>query len=233
MPTDKNLEIVLVDVSRIIPYWRNPRRNDQTVEWLCKIIPQYGFNVPLVLDRQNVVIKGHARLKAAKRLGLDKVPCIYSDNDDEHNKADRIADNKIQEMSYWDFEKLEMEYQRIGDLKFDKLFHPEEITATDYQPDALPAFEGTSLDDYDFGQDNDSAAVSPVSTGEIVNFEAYQKPQESPSEPSWSEGEGTGGEAPQNWSEASSGQTESILPKGNRALKTLCPYCGATVYIRM
>ncbi len=216
MPTN-DLKITLVDVNKIIPYWRNPRRNDKTVDWLCMVIPQYGFNVPIVLDKQNVIVKGHARLKAAKRLGIEKVPCIYSENDDEANKADRIADNKIQEMSFWDIAKLEMEYQRIGDLKFDKLFHPEEVDHLGFDPEASITFQGVGLNDY----------------GEYYGDEDYSESQESSSEAFDSqEGELQEGDTSEQ-SETGSGENESILPRGGKALKTICPYCGATVYIRM
>lgn len=232
MPTEKRLDIVLVDVDKIIPYWRNPRRNDKTVDWLCEIIPVYGFNVPIVIDHQNVIVKGHARLKAAKRLGMTQVPCIYSDNDDETNKADRIADNKIQEMSYWDLAKLEMEYQRIGNLRFDKLFHPDEIQHVDFIPDTDMGFQATSLEDgFDFSDDDDTPRNYGVGT---ENAEGSYKDFRGPSElPETDEGETARGDYGDGYSHQGASQEASSVPAGHRVIKTICPYCGKDVLIRL
>lgn len=252
MPNDKELQITLVDVNKIIPYWRNPRRNDKTVDWLCQILPVYGFNVPIVLDKQNVIVKGHARLKAAKKLGMAQVPCIYSENDDETNKADRIADNKIQEMSFWDIAKQEIEFGRIGKLKFEKLFHPEEISPLDFQPmqHQSLSFQGTSLDDFgDYTEDAINNAEVPYNPQAYSDYGSSDPSQygykeredsEGPPEPprglsetpesyAGREGEGSFGGQPG----ASGGPAESILPRAPKALKTICPYCGATVYVRI
>ena len=61
-------QIVMKKVNEIKPYIRNPRKNDRTVELLCKIIPKVGFNVPLVIDKNGIIVKGHARFTAAIRL---------------------------------------------------------------------------------------------------------------------------------------------------------------------
>ena len=148
---NKHLQIQMVHVGKIIPYWRNPRRNDKTVETLIEVIKQYGFNVPLVIDKNNVVVKGHARLKAAKRLGMEEVPCVVTDADPETIKADRIADNKIQEMSFWDFAALEVEFQKIGEMKFERLFKSEDVKKLDMNFEAPEAYVATSLGDYDVG----------------------------------------------------------------------------------
>ena len=105
MQIKEDLEIVMMPVNEIIPYWRNPRRNDKTVDALEARLPKAGFNVPIVVDKNHVVIKGHARLRAAKRLGMEKVPVIISDVSEDIAKADRLADNKIQEMSFWDISR--------------------------------------------------------------------------------------------------------------------------------
>lgn len=105
--TAKKWDIVWKDVSDIVPYERNPRRNDQTVPYLVNSIREFGFNVPLVVDSANVVVCGHTRLKAAKEIGMERVPCVVADNlSEDELKAFRIADNKVQEYSKWDFDKL-------------------------------------------------------------------------------------------------------------------------------
>jgi ParB-like chromosome segregation protein Spo0J len=113
-------KLKLVSVKEIRPYHRNARVNERTVEELVNIIPEVGFNVPLVLNRQNVIVKGHARWKAAIQLGLEKVPCVYTDADEERVKLDRLVDNKIVELSAWDDDLLPAELASLNlDFKFD------------------------------------------------------------------------------------------------------------------
>jgi ParB-like chromosome segregation protein Spo0J len=113
-------KLKLVPVKEIRPYHRNVRVNERTVEELVNIIPEVGFNVPLVLNRQNVIVKGHARWKAAIQLGLEKVPCVYTDADEERVKLDRLVDNKIVELSAWDDDLLPSELASLNlDFKFD------------------------------------------------------------------------------------------------------------------
>lgn len=115
-------EIVMIPINKIKPYVRNPRKNDKTVELLCKIIPKVGFNVPLVIDKNNVIVKGHARYTAAIRLGMTELPCIVSHASEDAIKADRIADNKISEFSEWVNEELMHEIDMINfDIDFSEL----------------------------------------------------------------------------------------------------------------
>lgn len=111
-------QIVMKKLAEVKPYVRNPRKNDKTVELLCKVIPKVGFNVPLVIDEKGVIVKGHARFTAAIRLGLQEVPCIITHASEEAIKADRIADNKISEFSEWVNDELMHEIDSI-DLDFD------------------------------------------------------------------------------------------------------------------
>ena len=111
-------QIVMKKLAEVKPYVRNPRKNDKTVELLCKVIPKVGFNVPLVIDEKGVIVKGHARFTAAIRLGLQEVPCIVTHASEEAIKADRIADNKISEFSEWVNDELMHEIDSI-DLDFD------------------------------------------------------------------------------------------------------------------
>ena len=96
------------------PYENNPRNNDAAVDAVANSIKQFGFKVPIVIDKDNVIVAGHTRLKAAEKLGLDKVPCIVADDlTDEQIKAFRLADNKTAELAEWDFNALARE---IADL---------------------------------------------------------------------------------------------------------------------
>ena len=111
-------EIVMKKISEIKPYVRNPRKNDKTVELLCEIIPKVGFNVPLVIDKNGTIVKGHARFNAAIKLGMTELPCVVTNADEEAIKADRLADNKISEFSEWVDEELLHELDMI-DLDID------------------------------------------------------------------------------------------------------------------
>ena len=91
-------QIVMKKISEVKPYVRNPRKNDKTVNLLVEIIPKVGFNVPLVIDRNGIIVKGHARYAAAIRLGMEEIPCVVTDADEETIKLDRLADNRISEI---------------------------------------------------------------------------------------------------------------------------------------
>ena len=108
------MEIIEKRVKDLIPYDRNPRINKEAVEYVANSIREFGFKVPIVIDAQNVIVAGHTRLKAAKQLGLDVVPCIIADDlTDEQIKAFRLADNKTAEMAEWDFDLLDIELSEI------------------------------------------------------------------------------------------------------------------------
>lgn len=106
-------KIVMMKIDEIKPYIRNPRLNEKTVEKLCQLIPQVGFNVPLVVDREGIIVKGHARYYSAVRLGMEEVPCVITEADEESIKLDRIADNRVQEFTEWDMESLQHELNTL------------------------------------------------------------------------------------------------------------------------
>lgn len=110
-------EIVLKNINEIFEYERNPRKNDPAVDSVANSIKEFGFNVPIVLDRNNVIICGHTRLKAAKKLGIGIVPCVVTDNlTEEQVKAYRLADNKTAELAEWDFDLLANEVKDISEI---------------------------------------------------------------------------------------------------------------------
>lgn len=111
---NKKLEVVMIDPNKLKPYFRNPRNNDKTVEALVKIIPRVGFNVPIVVDKDLVIIKGHSRWNASRILELKEVPVIISTASEEQNNKDRILDNAIHELTEWDYEKLKVELDLTG-----------------------------------------------------------------------------------------------------------------------
>ena len=103
-----------IKTSELKEYENNPRINDNAVDKVAASIKEFGFKVPIVIDKDNVIIAGHTRLKASKQLGLEKVPCIVADDlTEEQVKAFRLADNKVSEFSGWDFMKLQEELSSL------------------------------------------------------------------------------------------------------------------------
>lgn len=105
-------EVQEIDIDKVIPYWRNPRKNDKTVVELMKIISEVGFNQPILVDKNHVIIKGHSRYYAMKRLGKKTIPCIISEESDEVNNKNRIYDNAVQELSAWDVDLLRVDIEK-------------------------------------------------------------------------------------------------------------------------
>lgn len=111
------MEIISKKTSELKPYENNPRKNDEAVQYVRNSIEQFGFKVPIIIDKNNVVIAGHTRLKAAEEIGLKEVPCIIADDlTGEQVKAFRLADNKVSEKSMWDYSKLDEELNNILDI---------------------------------------------------------------------------------------------------------------------
>ena len=111
------MDIVEKGINDIKPYEKNPRKNDSAVEAVANSISQFGFKVPVVIDKDNVIVCGHTRYKAAKKLGLKTVPCVIADDlTDEQIKAYRLADNKVSELAEWDIDLLGEELDGIFDI---------------------------------------------------------------------------------------------------------------------
>ena len=94
-----NLDIKYVDINELKPYVRNPKEHpDFQIEKIANSINRFGFNVPILVDKDNEIIAGHGRLLAAKKLNLKEVPIILLENlTPDEVKAFRIADNKLVE----------------------------------------------------------------------------------------------------------------------------------------
>ena len=111
------MDIVEKKLSELKPYENNPRKNDEAVEYVANSIKEFGFKVPIVIDKDGVIVAGHTRYKAAKQLKLKTVPCIIADDlNEEQIKAFRLADNKTAEMAGWDFPLLDIELAEIETL---------------------------------------------------------------------------------------------------------------------
>ncbi len=111
------LKIEYKDINELIPYINNPRINDEAVDVVAASIKEFGFKNPILIDKENVIIAGHTRLKAARKLGLKEVPVIRVEDLTENQiKAFRIADNKTAEFAEWDMELLEIELEELEDM---------------------------------------------------------------------------------------------------------------------
>ena len=103
-------QIMMRKVAELKPYKNNPRKNDKAVDAVAASIKAFGFKQPIVIDVNDEVLAGDTRLKAAKKNGLDEVPCIVaSDLTPEQVKAYRLADNKVGELAEWDWNLLPVE----------------------------------------------------------------------------------------------------------------------------
>mgnify|MGYP001861146005 CR=1 FL=1 len=115
------MQIITKKLSELHPYTNNPRKNDQAVDAVANSIREFGFKVPVVIDKNGEIIAGHTRLKAAKKLKMKEIPCIVADDlTEEQIRAFRIADNKAGELADWDFEALNIELDGITDIDMEQ-----------------------------------------------------------------------------------------------------------------
>ena len=114
------MNVQQVKIEKVKPYDKNPRKNKAAVDYVANSIKEFGFQQPIVVDKDMVVIAGHTRLKAAKKLKLKEVPVVIADNlTEEQVKAYRLADNKTAEKAEWDFDLLTDELLSLQELDFD------------------------------------------------------------------------------------------------------------------
>lgn len=116
MAQKNKLEVKNFKIDEIHPYENNPRFNKDAVSKVAASIKKFGFKNPILVDKNMVIIAGHTRLEAAKKLKLEEVPCIVAaDLNEKQAKALRLADNKVAEFSTWDYLKLDEELKGLGD----------------------------------------------------------------------------------------------------------------------
>ena len=180
--------IEILPISEILPYAKNPRKNEKSVKFVKESIRQFGFKVPIIIDSKREIVCGHTRLLAAKSLGLSEVPCIVADDlTDEQIKAFRLADNKVGEFSDWDFDLLNNELSEIaeidmGDFGFDLSENEEETKVVkDEVPDEVEPVckkaEIWQLGEHRLlcGDSTSSDDVSKLMNGEIADI-AFTSP---------------------------------------------------------
>lgn len=126
------MKIINKKISDLIPYSKNPRKNDDAVKYVMNSIKEFGFKNPIIIDKNDVIVAGHTRYKASKKLKLKEVPCVVADDlTEEQINAYRLADNKTGEKAEWDFELLNEEVNNIlsldmVDFGFDYIFDTDE-----------------------------------------------------------------------------------------------------------
>lgn len=131
------MNIIDKKISELKPYEKNPRKNDAAVSAVANSIRKFGFKVPVVIDKDGVIVTGHTRYKAALSLGLQKIPCVVADDlTSEQVKAFRLVDNKVGEIAEWDVNMLEAELSEIEDVDM-----------------GLFSFDVDTISDTDFGED--------------------------------------------------------------------------------
>ena len=106
------MDVVYRKLADLKPYENNPRINDSAVAPVAQSIKDFGFKQPIVVNKDNVIIVGHTRYKAAQMLGLEEVPVVYADLSPEQEAAYRIVDNKSGELATWDWSKLNFEFAK-------------------------------------------------------------------------------------------------------------------------
>lgn len=113
----EKMTIQEVEIQKLKPYEKNPRNNDEAVPYVAESIKKFGFKVPIIIDKNYVIVTGHTRYKASQLLGLKKVPCIIADDlTEEQIKAFRLVDNKVTENAEWDFDLLSQELDDISSI---------------------------------------------------------------------------------------------------------------------
>lgn len=153
----REMNIEYLKPSELVPYESNPRKNDPAVKPVAESIKKFGFRQPIVIDKNNVVVCGHTRLKAAKRLRLRQIPCVRADDlTEEEIRAYRLADNKTAELATWDVDLLNAELNLIDDI---------DMTTFGFElPDPEPEEDGFDFD----------AAVEKIETPKTQPGTIYQ-----------------------------------------------------------
>lgn len=148
------MQIIQKGINEIKPYARNARKNDDAVPYVANSIKEFGFKNPIIIDSEGVIVAGHTRYKAAKKLKLKEVPCIIADDlTEEQVKAFRLADNKVAEKAEWDFELLDDEISLLDDFDFEDFGfefeeEEEETTQEEKQNERVRTTDAYNLDEY-------------------------------------------------------------------------------------
>lgn len=205
-------KIVMKRLDEIKPYFKNPRKNDKTVEMLVKVIPQVGFNVPILIDKDGVIVKGHARYKAAFKLGMEQVPCVVTTATPEQINLDRITDNRISELSEWMEEGLLHELDAL-DVKFNDI-----LGDLDLKTDVIEnTFDEMFLDEIE----NEHPDLSDEDKQKIYEEMLAKKEAEEQAR------------IAEKIKKAEEEKIEDQLPQKKKYIKCVCGKCGEVFYIEL
>lgn len=201
------MKVKVVKLSEIFPYYDNPRDNTNAVEPTKESIKRFGFVKPILVDKAGVIICGHTRYVASYQLGIEFVPVVYSDMDDEMAKKYRILDNKLAEKSSFDEDQLLEELRSMGVPTDMQAFFFEDINhMLNFSFDSI----NQQAEEYG-GFQNDYSQV------EEENFEAPSNEEAGESE-----------ESPSDEEEDSAKDLFVLKERedGSHYMKVVCPYCG-------
>jgi hypothetical protein len=200
------MKVKSVKLSEIFPYYDNPRDNTNAVEPTKESIKRFGFVKPILVDKAGVIIAGHTRYVAAYQLGMEFVPVVYSDMDDEMAKKYRILDNKLAEKSSFDEDQLLEELRNMEVPTDMQAFFFEDINQMlNFSLDSI----NQQAEEYGGFQDDYSQV-------EEENFEAPTNEEACESD-----------EAPSD--EEDPAKDLFVLKEredGSHYMKVVCPYCG-------
>ena len=158
-----NLQIVYIGIDKIIPYANNPRLNEKSVDKVAASIKEFGFQQPIVVDADGIIIVGHTRHKAALKLGLIEVPVVYAENlTDDQVKAYRLADNKTADYSEWDYNLLLGEFTDLKESGYD-------LNLTAFDPAEINQILNTEVEEDDFDVDEAIKEAAAVPTSILGN----------------------------------------------------------------
>lgn len=163
------IQIEYIPIDQIHEYKNNPRENDKAVPAVMRSIQRFGVQNPAIVDRDNVLIAGHTRIKAARQLGMTEFPCVRADDlTKAQARAFRLADNRMQEDSAWDTKALADEFKALRNNGFDlgdTGFAPFEIDSFSFapQPDYTQRVLQSDAAPADGTQSDAAADASPVS----------------------------------------------------------------------
>ena len=201
------MKVRSVKLSEIFPYYDNPRDNTNAVEPTKESIKRFGFVKPILVDKAGVIIAGHTRYVAAYQLGMEFVPVVYSDMDDEMAKKYRILDNKLAEKSSFDEDQLLEELRNMEVPTDMQAFFFEDINQMlNFSLDSI----NQQAEEYGGFQDDYSQV-------EEENFEAPSNEEAGESE-----------EAPSDVEEDPAKDLFVLKERedGTHYMKVVCPYCG-------
>ena len=145
----ENLKIEYLPVDALKPYSKNARKHsEKDIQAIVNSIEEFGFSDPIgIWSDKNIIVEGHGWLMAAKRLGMETVPCIRLDHlTDEQRKAYALAHNKTAELSKWFDELLQSELADIEDIDMELFgFDLDSVTEKEEEPGEVPFTEELML----------------------------------------------------------------------------------------